>query len=134
MRMVPNRKDTQQATLVVFFQYRPYRKGARKAPARAPQDTPMSWAMKLMECLYWTMAMIMEITTKTTMKQRMMNTASLSSIFLMMLPRSRSMVRVEEDAMTREDRVDMEADRTRTTTTAMRISGRPESMVGMIES
>lgn len=69
----------------------------------------MSWAMKLMENLYWTMAMTMEMITKTTMKQRMTNTASKSVIFLTMFPRRRSMVRVEEEAMTREDKVDMEA-------------------------
>ena len=37
---------TQIAALEVFFQYSPYRNGARKAPAMAPQLTPMAWAMK----------------------------------------------------------------------------------------
>ena len=37
-----NRKLVQQAAFVVFFQYSPYRKGARKAPARAPQEMPIS--------------------------------------------------------------------------------------------
>ena len=78
--------------------------------------------------------MTMEITTKTTTKQRMTKTASKSVIFFTIFPRSRSMVRVEEEAMTREDRVDMEADSTRTTTTASRTSGRPDSIVGMTES
>ena len=40
-------KLIQQASLVVFFQYRPYRKGARNAPASAPHDTPISCAMNL---------------------------------------------------------------------------------------
>ena len=44
---VENRKLVQQAARVAFFQYRPYRKGARKAPASAPQLTPISWAIKV---------------------------------------------------------------------------------------
>ena len=43
-------------------------------------------------------------------------------------------MRVELEVSTRELRVDMEADSTRITTTAMSRSGRPESMVGMMES
>ena len=46
----------------------------------------------------------------------------------------KSRVRVELEASTREDRVDMEADSTRITTMAMSTSGSPESMVGMMES
>ena len=44
---VEKAKLTMQAALVARFQYRPYRNGARKAPASAPQDTPMSCAMKV---------------------------------------------------------------------------------------
>ena len=44
------------------------------------------------------------------------------------------MVSVELDAITREDSVDMEADRTRITTSAIRIGDRLDSMVGMTES
>ena len=46
----------------------------------------------------------------------------------------KSRVRVELEASTREDRVDMEAESTRMTTTAMSTSDSPESMVGMMES
>ena len=52
IKTVENRKLVQQAALVALFQYRPKRKGARKAPARAPQLTPMSWAMKVTLDLY----------------------------------------------------------------------------------
>ena len=55
-------------------------------------------------------------------------------IFLMKLSFRKSMVRVEEEAMTREDRVDMEAESTRMTTRAINPSDRLESMVGMTES
>ena len=41
---------------------------------------------------------------------------------------------VELDAITREDSVDMDADSTKMTTSAMRIGVRLESMVGMMES
>ena len=63
-----------------------------------------------------------------------MSTCFFSSIFLMMLPLSRSMVRVEEEAITSEDRVDMDADSTRMTTTAIRRGGSPDSICGMIAS
>ena len=52
----------------------------------------------------------------------------------MILPLIKSNVKVELEASTREDRVDMDADSTRITTTAIRIAGRPDSMVGMTES
>ena len=45
--MVEKKKLTQQAALEARFQYNPNRKGARKAPASAPQLTPISWAMKV---------------------------------------------------------------------------------------
>ena len=64
----------------------------------------------------------------------MMNTWRFSLMSLMMLSFKKSRVRVELEASTREDRVDIEADSTRITTTAMSRSGRPESMVGMMES
>ena len=131
---VEKRKLTQQAALEARFQYRPNRKGARKAPASAPQLTPMSWAMKVTLEWYCTRAMTTEMAMNTTIRQRMMNTWRFSLMSLMMLSFKKSRVRVELEASTREDRVDIEADSTRITTTAMSRSGRPESMVGMMES
>ncbi len=66
MIRMPDPKLTQTDAAVVRFHYRPYRKGARKAPARAPQDMPMSWAMKVTELFAWTMAMAADITMKKT--------------------------------------------------------------------
>ena len=52
----------------------------------------------------------------------------------MRFPRMKSRVRVELEVRTREERVDMEAESTRITTTAMRRVGRPESMAGITAS
>ena len=71
---------------------------------------------------------------KTTMRARITDTCCFSSMSRTTWPLRKSRVRVELEASTREDRVDIEADSTRITTTAMRISGKPESMVGMMES
>ena len=78
--------------------------------------------------------MTMEMMINTTMKHRMMNTAWKSFIFFTMLPFRRSKVMVEEEVITKADRVDMEAERTRITTMAMSSSGRLDSMVGTMAS
>ena len=80
------------------------------------------------------MASTAEMAMNTAIRQRMMNTCFFSSISLIMCPLSRSSVMVELEVSTRELRVDMEADSTRITTTASRISGRPESMAGITAS
>ena len=58
----------------------------------------------------------------------------LSSFALGLICSMRSSVTVELDVRTREDRVDIEAERTRTITTPTRIVGRLSSIVGMMES
>ena len=95
---------------------------------------PISWAINVTELLYCTMAMITEIRIKTTIRQRIVNTCFFSSMFLIRLSLIRSRARVELDAMTSEDSVDIEADRTRITTIPMSREGRSSSMVGIIES
>ncbi len=90
--------------------------------------------MKVTLDLYWMIASTTEMAINTTIRHRMMNTCCFSSIFFTTWPLSRSRVRVELEVSTRELRVDMEADSTRMTTTASRISGRPESMAGTTES
>ncbi len=94
--------------MVAFFQYRPYRKGARKAPASAPQEMPISWAMKVTLERYCTMAMTTEMAMKMTMSTRMMSTWVFSFMSFTKLSFRKSRVRVELEASTREDRVDME--------------------------
>ena len=75
-----------------------------------------------------------EIAMNTTMKTLIRITCFFSLIFLMMLPLSRSIVSVELEAITSDDSVLIEADRTKITTIAIRKSGRVESIVGIIES
>ena len=79
----------------------------------------MSWAMKVTLDLYWMMASTTEMAMKTTIRPRMMRIWRFSSISLMKWSFRKSRVRVELEASTREDRVDMEAESTRMTTTAM---------------
>ena len=52
IKMELKRKHTQQEAFVTFLEYSEYMKGARKAPANAPQDTPISWAIKVTALLY----------------------------------------------------------------------------------
>ena len=80
------------------------------------------------------MASTTEMAINTTMRQRMTKTWRFWSMSFQTWSFSRSRVSVELEVSTREDRVDMEADSTRTTTTASRTSGRPDSIVGMTES
>ena len=84
--------------------------------------------------LYWISAMMTEIRMKSTISQRMIRSCFFSSSFLKTCPRIRSSVMVELEVRTSEDRVDMEAESTRMTTTPIRMSGSPESIVGMTES
>ena len=97
----------------------------------APQLTPIAWAIKAMPVLAWTIASAAEITMKTTISTRRVSSCFFSSIFFTTWPFSRSSVTVEEEVSTREDRVDMEAESTRTITIAIRTGDSVCSMVGM---
>ena len=130
----PKAKLTQQAVRVVFFQYRPYRNGARKAPARAPQEIPMSWAIKVILLVYWISAITAEIAIKTTISRRMQKSCFFSFMFFATVSFRKSIVRVELEAITSEDRVDMDADNTKITTRAMSSGERFDNMVGMMAS
>ena len=90
--------------------------------------------MKVTLDLYWISASTTEMEINTTISPRIHRTCRLSSISRMMFPRMKSSVRVELEVSTRELRVDMEAESTRITTTAIRVAGRPESMAGMMAS
>ena len=80
------------------------------------------------------MAIITEMMIKTATRIRMISSCFFSCRSLITVPLIKSRVSVELDASTRDDRVDMDADNTSTTTTAMRKGERSESMVGMMES
>ena len=71
---------------------------------------------------------------KNTISTRMSKRSRFSFKFLRTLAFKKSSVSVEREVNTKEDSVDMEAERTRTITTPIKISGREESMKGMMPS
>ena len=70
----------------------------------------------------------------TTIKMRMHRTWRFSSIFLTTVPLRKSIVKVEDDVMTSDESVLIEAESTSTTTSAMSIGESPSSILGMIAS
>ena len=75
-----------------------------------------------------------ETAMKITIKTLMTKTCFFSVIFFTMLSFIISSVNVELDAKTSEERVDIDADNTKTITTAIKIFGNPSSIVGIIAS
>ena len=90
--------------------------------------------MKVTLELYWMSAKTTEIAMNTTISSRMVSTCCFSFISLASVSLMKSSVSVELDASTSEDSVDIEAESTRMTTTAIRNEESPSSMVGMMES
>ena len=74
------------------------------------------------------------IRINTTIRRRMIRTCFFSSIFLMILPFRKSSVRVELEASTSDESVDIEAERTRMTMTPIRKGESVSSIVGTTES
>ena len=74
------------------------------------------------------------ITAMAITLMRAISSCFFSLMFLASFPLMKSSVSVELEVRTREERVDMEAERTRITTMAIRKVERPESMVGMTAS
>ena len=70
----------------------------------------------------------------TTIKIRIYKTCSFSLMFLIKVSFKKSMVNVELDAMTKDDKVDIEAERTRMTTRAINAGLNSDNIVGMMES
>ena len=70
----------------------------------------------------------------TTISILIMKTWVLSPISLAKFSFIKSSVRVELDAITRDDSVDMDAESTSSTTRAMSMSGSPDTIAGIIES
>jgi hypothetical protein len=76
-----------------------------------------------------------EITINTTISIRMITNCFLSLIFLITWPFKKSSVKVEEEAITNEERVDIDAANTRTIIRPIIASLlNPERIPGMIES
>ena len=90
--------------------------------------------MNVMEELYCTNASAADTMMNTTMRTRIQPSLLCSLIFFTTLPCRRSSVSVEDEVRTSEDSVDMLADSTSTITMPIRISGKVDSIVGMMES
>ena len=134
VRPTPIMKLTHTDAFEMRPEYSPHRNGPRNAPASAPQEMPMSCAIKVIDELYCTSASAAEITMKTTISTRIQASLLCSDIFFTTLPCKRSSVSVEELVSTNEESVDMLADRTKTITMPIKMSGSVESIVGMMES
>ena len=126
----PLAKLAQTATFVTPFQYKPYINGAKKAPASAPQEIPISCAMKV----GGSKAIITLITIKKTNIILMQRSCFFSSISFTIFPLIKSSVNVELEVNTKDDKVDMEAESTSTMTIPTKISDKEDNMVGMIAS
>ena len=108
--------------------------GAKNAPAIAPHDTPISCAINVTELLYCTSASTAEIAMNTTTKIRINKTCADSFICGAKLSRIKSSVNVDAETITKLESVDIDADKTKITTSAIMPSDRPLNIVGIIES
>ena len=79
-------------------------------------------------------AITAEIKIKNTISIRIVNTFFFSDIPFAMVPSIISKVSTELEVNTKDDKVDIDADNTSITTTAIKRSGRSDSIDGMIES
>ena len=95
---------------------------------------PMNCAIKPRLPLYCTVAITTDMRINTTIRSRMHKSCVLSFMSFIKAPFIKSRVRVEAEAITREERVDIEADKTSIITTPIRTGDRPESMEGIMES
>ena len=134
MNTTEKMKFTATAAFVARFQYRPYRNGARNAPAMAPHEMPIIWAMKVTPPLYWMMAITTLIAMNTTIRTRMIESCFFSFMSFTKMPLMKSSVRVELEVRTSEDNVDIDADSTSTITIAIRMFGSVDSRFGMMKS
>ena len=70
VKLTPTKKLVHTAAFEMRLEYRPHRKGPRKAPASAPQLMDISCAMNVIDELYCTSAMIAEMATNATSRPR----------------------------------------------------------------
>ena len=120
----PATKLAHTAIFDVFLSYSAYTKGPRNAPARAPHEIPISCAINVGGLS----AIKTEITINTPMNTRIVSTCFFSVISFTNRSLIKSRVSVELDVRTSDESVDIDADRTSTTVTPIRISGRVESI------
>jgi len=84
--------------------------------------------------LYWITAIHEEMIINTTISVLMIRSCNFSLIFLITLPFRKSSVKVDAEAMTREESVLMDAANTKTMTTPIITSPKFESMAGTMAS
>ena len=70
VKPTPTKKLAHTAAFEMRLEYKPHRKGPRKAPASAPQLMDMSCAMNVIDELYCTSAMSAEMATNATSRPR----------------------------------------------------------------
>lgn len=127
---MPVMKQAQTPALVTPFQYSPYKKGAKNAPAKAPQEIPINCAMNV----GGSNAKNTDTATNATISRRIRLSCFFSPIPTIIHRGKKSNVNVEADVKTREDKVDMDADNTSTITIPIRMSGSDDSIWGIIPS
>ena len=98
---------TQQATLVVRFQNSPYMNGPRNDPARAPHESPISAVIMLLGYA----AISTDSTINSTQNARSSAREVFSLILSVKLPR-KSRTTVDDEIITSDASVDIEADTT----------------------
>ncbi len=115
-------KDVHTEAFVIFFEKSPYINGAKNAPANAPQEIDISVEIIVFGLVIVNIAIPTEIIRKTAMNILIITTCFFSVIFLQN-GLIRSIVRVDDEVKTKLERVDIEADKTSTITTPIRMSG-----------
>ena len=105
---------------VVRFQYKAYKNGAMNEPATQPQDKDMSVTIKAKSYL----AMKYENTMNTPLKKRIIISEFSFEITGLTWPLYKSIAIADADTSTSDDNVDIEADRTNKSMTAINIDGR----------
>ena len=116
---MPRIKLVHTAGLEIFLLKRPNINGPRNAPASAPHEYDIRVEIEA----FLLKAIITEIMRNTAISTLMIITSFFSSCFFI-LGFIKSIVSVELDVSTSDERVDIEAERTRTTTSPIKISGR----------
>ena len=136
VRPTPQAKQTQAAALDERLRYSPYRNGAMNEPASAPQ---LSQLLSELDALSDSFAYLGSYYAQKVMgidKPRvgLLNIGAESSILLRNTGLMKSSVSVELEVRTSEESVDIEAESTMITMMPIKMSGSPESIVGMTES
>ena len=100
----------------------------------APHEMPISWAINVTELLYCISAIVALMAINTTINTLMQRTCFFSLMFFIKLSLRKSMVSVDDDVITSDDRVLILAESTSITTRPIIIGERVESISGIMAS